>query len=204
MFYSLWPEHISIYDNFLDAELLASAQAECNRQIADQGSAFDIYNLIHQDTKNPNNFFQKHIHWLIDAAVREHCEKSKVDYENLYIKNRQLGFLKTYDEEISKDAFHDAHHDMVENAFINPILYITSDYGKVDNWVGGELVIYKDLTNAQFPSNQVRIKPLENRLVIFSAYNIHRVLPYFGKQPRTALITCYALKDLKKYDNIIL
>jgi len=204
MFYSLWPEYISIYDNFLDPELLKSAQAECVQQIADQGAAFDIYNLIHQDTKNPNNFFQKHVHWLIDAAVREHCEKSKVDYDNLYIKNRQLGFLKSYDEEISKDAFHDAHHDMVENAFINPILYITSDYNKTDKWVGGELVIYKDLTNAQFPSNQVRIKPLENRLIIFSAYNIHRVLPYFGQNPRTALITCYALKDLKKYDNIIL
>lgn len=204
MFYSLWPEHISIYDNFLDAQLLKDAQDECTRQIDNQGAAFDIYNLIHQDTETSPFFFQPSIHALIDAAVREHCANAKIDYENLYIKNRQLGFLRKYDEEISKDAFHDAHHDLVENAFINPILYLASDYGKQDKWVGGELVIYKDLTNAQFPSNQVRIKPLENRLIIFSAYNVHRVLPYFGETPRTALITCYALKDLKKYDNIIL
>jgi hypothetical protein len=204
MFKTLWSEYISVYDNFLDPDTLALAKAECRQQVAEQGVAFDIYNLIHQDTQNPDNFFQIHVHSLIDAAVREHCENASIDYDNLFLRNSQLGFLHKFDEETSKDAFHEAHHDMVENAFVNPILYIESDFGKTDKWVGGELILYKDLSNAQCPKNTIRVNPVENRLVIFSAYNIHRVNPYCGDNPRTALITCYGLNDLKKYEHIII
>jgi hypothetical protein len=203
MFKTFWAEPISIYDNFLDLDTLSLAKAECQRQRNHKGVAFDIYNLINQDL-NDSNFFYKHINLLIDSAVREHCSNAEIDYDNLFLKNRQLGFLDKFNEQVSHDAFHEAHHDMVENAFINPILYIDSDYEKTDKWVGGELVIYKDLTNAEFPKNIVKVKPLENRLVIFSAYNIHRVNPYFGDTPRTALISSYALKDLKKYKQILI
>ncbi len=204
MFKTLWSEYISVYDNFLDPATLNAAKEECRRQVAEQGVAFDIYNLINQDPKDSNNFFQKHISILIDAAVQEHCQNASIDYTNLFLRNRQLGFLHKFDEEVSKDAFHEAHHDMVENAFVNPILYIESDFGKKDKWVGGELILYKDLSNAQFPKNTIRVNPVENRLVVFSAYNIHRVNPYFGDNPRTALITCYGLRDLKKYEHIII
>jgi len=204
MFKTLWSEYISVYDNFLDADTLAAAKDECRRQVSEQGVAFDIYNLINQDPKDSNNFFQRHISILIDAAVQEHCQNASIDYDNLFLRNRQLGFLYKFDEEVSKDAFHEAHHDMVENAFVNPILYIESDFGKADKWVGGELILYKDLSNAQFPRNTVRVNPVENRLVVFSAYNIHRVNPYFGDTPRTALISCYGLRDLKKYEHIII
>ena len=203
MFKTLWSEYISVYDNFLDANTLALAKEECRKQVSERGVAFNIYNLIHQDL-GADNFFQQHVHWLIDAAVREHCTNVNIDYDNLFLRNRQLGFLHKFDEEVSKDAFHEAHHDMVENAFVNPILYIDSEFGKTDKWVGGELILYKDLSNAQFPKNTVRVRPIENRLVIFSAYNIHRVNPYFGETPRTALISCYGLRDLKKYEHIII
>lgn len=204
MLHTLWSEHISIHDDFLDAELLEKIRQECRQQIDTISPAGKVYSLISQDIEDTSTAIMGQLHPLVTAAVTAHCASINIDFENLEFNDCQLGFLRKFNEQVSLDAFHEPHHDMVENVFVNTILYVDSEYGKTKEWVGGELILYKDLSCGQFPRNTVRIRPLENRLIVFSAYNIHRVNPYFGDIPRTAIINCWGVGDLKDYDHTIL
>jgi len=204
MLHTLWSEHISIHENFVDADLLQELQKECDHQIATIAPAGNTYSLINQNINDNTSLIMNRLFPMVEAAALEHCMQVDVDWDNLEYTNCQVAWLNRFNEHISRDAFHEPHHDMAENVFINTILYVSSEYEQLDQWVGGELILYKDLSCGQFPKNTVRIKPLLNRLIVFSAFNIHRVNPYFGNTPRTAIINCWGLRDLKCYPNRIL
>lgn len=204
MLHTLWSEHLSLHDNFLEADLLQALREDCKQQISTQKPAGRCYSLINQNITDSNSLIMRELYPRVEAAAMAHCAEIDVDWNNLHYQNCQLGFLRKFNQQVSMDAFHEPHHDMAENVFINTILYVDSDYDTVDHWVGGELILYKDLSCGQFPRNTVRIRPLANRLIVFSAFNIHRVNPYFGDNPRTAIINCWGLSDLAHLEHRIL
>jgi len=204
MLHTLWSEHMTIHDDFLEPDLLSDIKNYCRGQIATVAPAGRTYSLINQSITQSQGIIMQQLYPRVEAAAMAHCAETDVEWDNLRYQNCQLGFLRKFNQQVSMDAFHEPHHDMAENVYINTILYVESDYDTTDQWVGGELILYKDLSCGQFPKNTVRIRPLENRLIVFSAFNIHRVNPYFGDTPRTAIINCWGLDDLSHYANRIL
>ena len=130
----------------------------------------------------------------ISDLVEMSLKDLKIFFNNLELNDMQKGCLYKYDSTMVGNHLYEPHHDIGEKGFLTAIYYINSDYTE-DNWVGGELTIYKQLTFADYPENSINILPKQNRLIVFPGYMIHRVKPYFGDNPRTSMVIGWAVKD---------
>lgn len=119
MLHTLWSEHLSIHENFVDADLLQELQKECDHQIATIAPAGNTYSLINQDINDNHSLIMRRLFPMVEAAALEHCMQVDVDWDNLEYTNCQVAWLNRFNEHMSRDAFHEPHHDMAENVFIN-------------------------------------------------------------------------------------
>ncbi len=175
---------IDIVDNFLINETLIN-QLKKESDIDTTIKGQDILNFT------PS---QKMFQLYVKKTVVNYCIQNNVDFENLELSNFQKGNLKKYDVSKVTNHLYEPHHDMVESSYITAIYYLHSDFNN-EQWIGGELTIYKNLTFAEYPNNAVNILPKPNRLIIFPGFLVHRVKPYFGENPRTSLVLGYKVKD---------
>ena len=182
--YNIWTTSVHVVDNFIaDEKLFAQLSKE---------------SLIEQTIEGQNQFSltdaQNVLYKQVSSTVLNYCIENDIDFNNLELNDVQKGCLYKYDETMIGNHLYEPHHDIGEKGFITAIYYINSDYSE-DNWVGGELSIYKQLTFADYPKNCINVLPKQNRLIIFPGYMIHRVKPYFGKNPRTSMVIGWAVKD---------
>jgi len=130
----------------------------------------------------------------LNALLYNYCEAKGVDADRLSLRNFQMASLKAYCKELMNENLYEPHDDIAEKFFVAAIVYIDSEYTD-DNWTGGELSLYKNTTYLDYPNNITNIKPLPNRVVFFPGYYVHRVKPYFGKDPRQTLVFGWEIDD---------
>jgi hypothetical protein len=130
---------------------------------------------------------QKFLFNCVNQTIITYCIENNIDYTSLSLNDIQKGCLYKYDESMVYNHLYEPHHDIAEQGYITAIYYVASAYSD-NNWVGGELAIYKHMTFADYPSNTINILPKENRLIVFPGFLHHRVKPYFGDTPRTSLL----------------
>jgi Rps23 Pro-64 3,4-dihydroxylase Tpa1-like proline 4-hydroxylase len=130
----------------------------------------------------------------LNALLYNYCEAKGVDADRLSLRNFQMSSLKAYCKELMNENLYEPHDDIAEKFFVAAIVYIDSEYTD-DNWTGGELSLYKNTTYLDYPNNITNIKPLSNRVVFFPGYYVHRVKPYFGKDPRQTLVFGWEIDD---------
>lgn len=182
--YDLWTSHIEVHDEFISDRALYNSLIE---------ESF-IDNTISGQNVHGLTDAQSQIYKLVDLTVINYCNRNSIDYNNLTFSELQKGCLYKYDESKVGNHLYEPHHDMVEGTFITALYYIDSSFEE-GKWCGGELTIYKNLTFAEYPNNSINILPKQNRLVIFPGFNVHRVKPYFGDKPRTALVFGWTVND---------
>lgn len=130
----------------------------------------------------------------LTALLYNYCEAKGVEADRLSLRNFQMASLKAYCKELMNENLYEPHDDIAEKFFVAAIVYIDSEYTD-DNWTGGELSLYKNTTYLDYPNNITNIKPLSNRVVFFPGYYVHRVKPYFGKDPRQTLVFGWEIND---------
>jgi hypothetical protein len=130
----------------------------------------------------------------LNALLYNYCEAKGADADRLLLRNFQMGNLKAYCKELMNENLYEPHDDIGEKYFVAAIVYVDCDYTD-DNWVGGELTLYKNTTYLDYPNNITNVKPLRNRVVFFPGYYVHRVKPYFGKNPRQTLVFGWEIDD---------
>lgn len=177
---SLWSTKIEVIDNLLENSPLR------NQLIAESYADTSI--------EGQENFSdaQSQLFDIVQPIVLNYCLQSGIEFDSLEFNNLQKGCLHSYSEAMSNDVLYEPHHHLVENSYINAIYYVNSSYEE-GKWCGGELAIYKNLTYADYPDNIVNILPKQDRLVIFPGFLTHRVKPYFGDIPRTALVYSWGM-----------
>lgn len=173
---NVWPVSISVIDNVLDPELQRTLIEESVIPTTIQGQ--NIFGMTPAQTE---------LFKVVKMSVINYCLQSELDFDKLELSSLQKGNLKKYSKEMVHDALYEPHHDIAEGAYVNAIYYINSDWSE-DNWVGGELTIYKHMSIVEYPNSTVTILPKPNRLVIFPGFITHRVKPYFGENPRSTLV----------------
>ena len=181
---NLWTTAVHVIDDFIsDDDHLKQLSAESIVDTTIEG----------QDHKNLTPA-QDLLYKQVSNVVLNYCIENSIDFNNLELNDMQKGCLYKYDSTMVGNHLYEPHHDIGEKGFLTAIYYINSDY-REDNWVGGELTIYKQLTFADYPQNSINILPKQNRLIVFPGYMIHRVKPYFGDNPRTSMVIGWAVKD---------
>ncbi len=180
----LWPTRIEVIDNFIE-----------DVNVVNQLKEESIINTVisGQDTSNMS-WAQSELMSMVDRSVMTYCAESNIDYNSLALNDMQKGCLYPYSESMVGNHLYEPHHDIAENGFITAIYYINSDW-TTETWVGGELCIYKQLTFSDYPENSINILPKSNRLIIFPGYLVHRVKPYFGKNPRTSMVMGWRVNE---------
>lgn len=124
---------------------------------------------------------------LTQAALYEYCLKVGYKPEQYRLCNFQLGSTRRYNEQSVTEHLYEPHHDIAEVSRLSAVYFLDSSYDGV-NWCGGELAIYRSLSFTDYPENTVNIRPVNNRLVFFNGFMIHRVKPYFGDRPRRTYV----------------
>jgi hypothetical protein len=176
-----------IEDNVFDPALIT----EISNYITESFKSHDdVY--LSLDTRNFKLFDQ--ILPVLTALLYTYCEARGVDTNRLQLRNFQMASLKAYCKETMNENLYEPHDDIAEKFFVAAIVYIDSEYTD-DNWTGGELAMYKNTTYLDYPNNITNIKPLRNRVVFFPGYFVHRVKPYFGKDPRQTLVFGWEIDD---------
>jgi hypothetical protein len=176
-----------IEDNVFDPELLSTISKYITEQFKDYP---DTYLTI-----DPREFqFLDKILPTLNALLYNYCEAKGTDADRLLLRNFQMGSLKAYCKELMNENLYEPHDDIGEKYFVAAIVYINSEYTD-ENWIGGELTMYKNTTYLDYPNNITNIKPLRNRVVFFPGYYVHRVKPYFGKDPRQTLVFGWEIDD---------
>jgi Rps23 Pro-64 3,4-dihydroxylase Tpa1-like proline 4-hydroxylase len=180
----LWPTKIEVIDNFVE-----------DNQIIDNLKKESIIDTVisGQDTTNMS-WAQSELMSMVEKSVMTYCVDIDIDYNSLELNDMQKGCLYPYNEHMVGNHLYEPHHDIAENGFITALYYVDSDWTE-NEWVGGELCIYKHLTFSDYPENTVNILPKQNRLIIFPGYLVHRVKPYFGKNPRTSMVMGWRVKE---------
>jgi len=130
----------------------------------------------------------------LNALLYNYCDYKKVDASRLKLRNFQMGNLKAYSKELMNENLYEPHDDIGEKYYVAAIVYINSEYTD-ENWIGGELTLYKNTTYLDYPNNITNVRPLKNRVVFFPGYYVHRVKPYFGKQPRQTIVFGWEIDD---------
>jgi Rps23 Pro-64 3,4-dihydroxylase Tpa1-like proline 4-hydroxylase len=130
----------------------------------------------------------------LNALLYNYCEAKGVDADRISLRNFQMSNIKAYCKELMNENLYEPHDDIAEKFFVAAVVYIDSDYTD-DNWVGGELTLYKNTTYLDYPNNITNVKPLRNRVVFFPGYYVHRIKPYFGKTPRQTLVFGWEIDD---------
>lgn len=189
--YDLWTTHIEIHDDFVSDNLLYQKLIE-ESLIEKTIDGQNVYGLTSA---------QQQIYDLVSYAVINYCNRNNLDFNNLTFTELQKGCLHKYDSSKVANHLYEPHHDMVEGSNITALYYIDSEYSE-NKWCGGELAIYKNLTFAEYPNSCINILPKQNRLVIFPGFNVHRVKPYFGEKPRTALVFGWSVNDQPQADPV--
>lgn len=184
---NVWSVNIQVIDNFVeDASLYEALKEE---------------SIIQKTVQGQNTFglteAQQAIMSMVNSALINYCFETNMDYNTLEMTNLQKGCLYKYDEKMVSNHLYEPHHDIAENAYVSAIYYIDSDWNE-DNWVGGELTLYKHMTFVDYPENIVNVLPKQNRLIIFPGFITHRVKPYFGDKPRTSLVFGWKVEDAKE------
>lgn len=191
--YNFWTTQIQIFDNFIE-----------DKNIYEQLKEESVINRTVDGQDNHNlTIAQQNIFDMVNPVVINYCLENNIDYKTLKFNNLQKGCLHKYDESMVTTHLYEPHHDMVENSYITALYYINSSYSE-DEWVGGELAIYKHLTFADYPENTINILPKPNRLIIFPGFLVHRIKPYFGDLPRTSLVFGWELTETKNLKSIVL
>lgn len=182
--FNLWTTPVQVFDQFVsDTNAYQQLKAESLISNTVQGQSTDNMSPAQSD-----------LFRLVSAVVTNYCLENNINYNNLKINNLQKGCLYKYDESKVGNHLYEPHHDMVEGSYITAIYYIDSSY-QADQWVGGELTLYKQLTFADYPDNTINILPKQNRLIVFPGFTVHRVKPYFGDIPRTSLVFGWSVID---------
>jgi hypothetical protein len=178
---------ICIYDEFIENKnLIKKLKAES--KIKDTIAGQDIFNFTPA---------QKEFHDLINPIVLLYCIENNIDIGVIELNNFQKGMLKKYDQSMVTNHLYEPHHDIAEGGYITALYYVDSDYSE-EKWVGGELAIYEKLSFVDYPGNTINILPKPNRLILFPGFYVHRVKPYFGKNPRTSIVMGWGVKDSVK------
>jgi len=139
----------------------------------------------------------------LNALLYNYCEAKGVDADRISLRNFQMSNIKAYCKELMNENLYEPHDDIAEKFFVAAVVYIDSDYTD-DNWVGGELTLYKNTTYLDYPNNITNVKPLRNRVVFFPGYYVHRIKPYFGKTPRQTLVFGWEIDDQWSHRPLIL
>ena len=175
--FELWKTSIYVLDDFLsDKATIEELKKDSFITTTIQGQ--NEYDL---------NDSQKTLFEQVKLTIITYCAENNIDYSSLKINDIQKGCLYKYDETMVHNHLYEPHHDIAEQGYITAIYYIDSSYNS-DQWVGGELAIYKHLTFADYPKNTINILPKSNRLIVFPGFLHHRVKPYFGEKPRTSMV----------------
>lgn len=191
----LWSTNIHVHDDFLsDKNVIDDLKA--NAEIKD-------YFVTTEHGNNLSPALQQ----LVDQtsmAVMNYCYEIGIDFEDLKFNNIQRNFMRCYNEKTVNTYLYEPHDDIAEGGFITCLYYINSDFKEDGPWVGGELCIYNHLTFAYYHKNVININPKPNRLVIFPGYKVHRVKPYFGNIPRSAVTMGWTVDKIPKDEPIII
>lgn len=190
--FNLWTTDIRVIDNFVESSVLYD-QLKAESLISKTIEGQDTYSMTPA---------QSELSKLVSMVVMNYCLENNIDYNNLTLNDLQKGCLYKYDQSKVGNHLYEPHHDIAEGGYITAIYYVDSSY-KEDQWVGGELTIYKHLTFADYPQNSINILPKQNRLIVFPGFCVHRVKPYFGDIPRTSLVFGWAVKDGKLDEPLI-
>jgi Rps23 Pro-64 3,4-dihydroxylase Tpa1-like proline 4-hydroxylase len=124
------------------------------------------------------------------------------DADAIELCNFQLSCLPKYDQSMALENFYEPHDDIAERYWAVTIVYCSSEYTD-DNWVGGELALYKNTTYINYPDNIINIKPYRNRMVMFPGYYIHRIKPYFGNLPRQSIVYGWEIHPIHNKKSIL-
>lgn len=190
--FNLWSTPIQVIDNFVsDLQLYNQLKAE----------SLITETIKGQDTVNMSPA-QAELFKLVSLIAMNYCLENNINYSNLQINDLQKGCLYKYDQSKVGNHLYEPHHDMVEGGYITAIYYIDSSFSE-EQWVGGELTLYKHLTFADYPDNSINILPKQNRLIMFPGFTVHRVKPYFGDIPRTSLVFGWSVIDGEQKDPLI-
>lgn len=192
---NLWSTNVHVYDDFLSDQSVID-ELRANAEIKDY---FVTTEQI--DTLNPA------LQTLVDKvkmAVVNYCAESDIDFNDLVFNNVQRNYMRNYNEGTVNTYLYEPHDDIAEGGFISCLYYINSDYKDNGPWVGGELCIHNHLTFAYYHKNVININPKPNRLVIFPGYKTHRVKPYFGNTPRSAVTMGWSVDRIPKTEPIII
>lgn len=190
---NLWSPNIHVHDNFLTDQSVID-ELRANAEIKDY--------FVTTEEKSQMNPALKTLTEHTSMAVMNYCLENGIEYEDLRFNNVQRNYMRTYDENTVNTYLYEPHDDIAEGGFITCIYYTNSDYTEGGPWVGGELCIHNHLTFAYYHRNTINILPKPNRLVIFPGYKVHRVKPYFGKTPRSAVTMGWTVEAIPKTEPI--
>lgn len=124
---------------------------------------------------------------MVRNQLYHYCALHNEDIDRVELCNFQLSSLPYYNKDMATENFYEPHDDIAERYWAVTIIYGSSEYTD-ENWVGGELAIYKNTTYLNYPNNIINIKPYRNRMIMFPGYYMHRIKPYFGTKPRQGLV----------------
>jgi hypothetical protein len=164
--------------------------------------SFHNYNDTYKTITRDEFPYYDHVWPMVQNQMYHYCAGREIDAERVNLCNFQLASLPPYDESMANENFYEPHDDIAERYWAVTIVYCTSEYTD-DNWVGGELAIYKNTTYLNYPQNIINIKPYRNRMVMFPGYYMHRIKPYFGKLPRQSLVYGWEIDDKWKVKPIV-
>jgi len=176
-----------VEDNVFDPLLLTNISNHIKEQFANYSDTY----LTVDSRQFP---YVNQVLPTLNALLYNYCDYKNVDASRLKLRNFQMGNLKAYCKELMNENLYEPHDDIGEKYFVAAIVYINSEYTD-DNWIGGELTLYKNTTYLDYPNNITNVRPLKNRVVFFPGYFVHRVKPYFGTEPRQTIVFGWEIDD---------
>lgn len=135
------------------------------------------------------NLFEGKIREYVDACPFDFRKDEGPDLADIF-SNRCVEFGPHVDEAQSPYIL---HNDLVDGD-ITLVYYPSMPQGQ-----GGDLLFYNPSALAMFNHyDTLRYVPKERDLLIFPSHLIHRVTPYFGKEPRISITAVYKYQKLQK------
>lgn len=181
--HTLWPTNILIEDNFLPS----TEHLAIKKYLFDQYATRNQYPLLEFSHTNPPQELKLFTSMLL-AHITTYILADGNDPAMFELNNFQTHSIGRYNEQLANEHIMEPHHDLAESGYYAMLYYVNVEERK-DEYVGGTLAIYKNVTSVEYPDGILHITPRENRLVIFPASLVHRVKPYFSDNPRMTIAT---------------